>query len=45
LAILASTKASCDQYKTGINRDEYGYNELLEIQKIMDTFNNSFFEL
>ena len=45
LAILASTKASCDQYKTGINRDEYGYKELLEIQKIIDTFNNSFFEL
>jgi len=45
LAIRASTKASCDQYKTCINRDEYGYNELLGIQKIIGTFNNSFFEL
>jgi len=44
LAILASTKASCDQYKTGKNRDAYGYNELLEIQKIIDKFNKSFFE-
>ena len=33
---------TCDQYKTGINMDAYGYNELLEIQKIIDTFNHSF---
>ena len=45
LAILASTKASCDQYKTGENRDEYSYNELLVIQKIIAKFNKSFFEL
>ena len=44
LAILASTKECCDQYKTGENRDEYGYNELLEIQKIIGTFNKSLFE-